>query len=317
MLCTVGDLVEDVVVWMPRAPRRGTDTPSRVDRARGGSAANVAVFAAAIGLPSRFVGQVGDDALGAQLVTELRRHHVDVVTRHEGRTGSIVVLVTPDGERTMLSDRGAATALAAVHPSVLEGVTALHVPAYSLTVDPLAAATLALLGEATSRGIAITVDASSVAVLEEFGTEEFVGLLEHIRPLVLFCNRDEATALGVGSQAPAPGVTHTVIKAGAGPTTVVRSDGVTQRVPVRPVAHIVDTTGAGDAFAAGYLRALLAEHGPTVCAEAGHVVAARVLARPGASLAPVAGVRTEPPTRPSTRPSTEPLASVPTLEGSA
>jgi sugar/nucleoside kinase (ribokinase family) len=285
MLCTVGDLVEDVVVWLSGAPRRGTDTRCRVDRARGGSAANVAVFAAALGLPARFVGQVGNDALGAQLVAELRRHDVDTVVRYEGRTGSIVVLVTPDGERTMLSDRGAATALANVAKSTLDGVTALHVPAYSLTIDPLAAATLALLGEATARGIAITVDASSVAVLEEFGVPEFLGLLEHIRPMVLFCNRDESAQLGLGDRSPAAGADYTVVKAGARPTLVVRADGVTQSVPVRPVEGIVDTTGAGDAFAAGYLRALLADQGPTVCAEAGHLVAARVLTQPGATLA--------------------------------
>ena len=64
MLCAVGDLVEDVVVWLSAAPRRATDTPVRIFRRRGGSAANVAAFAAGIAGAARFIGRVGDDALG-------------------------------------------------------------------------------------------------------------------------------------------------------------------------------------------------------------------------------------------------------------
>src|SRR5205814_351175 len=109
VLCTLGDLVEDVVVWLHEPINYGTDTPARIVRRRGGSAANVAAFAAAVGSSSRFVGQVGTDGTGERLLAGLHAGGVDTVVARGGRTGSIVVVVDPSGERTMLTDRGAAT----------------------------------------------------------------------------------------------------------------------------------------------------------------------------------------------------------------
>src|SRR5688572_17833675 len=109
MLCAVGDLVEDVVVLLDGPPARGTDTTARISRHRGGSAANVAVAAAAASREkrARFVGHVGADDLGDRLLAELAAAGVDLAVTRGGHTGSIVVLVDPDGERTMLTDRGA------------------------------------------------------------------------------------------------------------------------------------------------------------------------------------------------------------------
>src|SRR5262245_42189764 len=89
VLCAVGDLVEDIVVWLPGPPRRGTDTPARIFRRRGGSAANVTAFAAATGTRSRFIGRVGGDASGRLLTTALASDGVDVRVDHVGRTGTI------------------------------------------------------------------------------------------------------------------------------------------------------------------------------------------------------------------------------------
>ena len=93
MLCTIGDLVEDVVVWLNTELNIGSDTESVIRRTRGGSAANVSMFAALTGSPSRFIGQVGHDRLGSQLCEVLRDSGVDVQVISDGRTGSIVVLV--------------------------------------------------------------------------------------------------------------------------------------------------------------------------------------------------------------------------------
>ncbi|MDE3131176.1 MAG: hypothetical protein KGL16_08465, partial [Acidobacteriota bacterium] len=101
MLGVVGDLVEDIVVWSPGAVRPATDNPSRITRTRGGSAANVAALAASIGTPARFIGRVGDDATGCQLVEQLSQCGVDVRAQRNGRTGAVVVLVDAAGERTM------------------------------------------------------------------------------------------------------------------------------------------------------------------------------------------------------------------------
>lgn len=284
MLCTIGDLVEDVVVWLKADPVRGSEATARIFRRRGGSAANVAALAAAAGGASRFVGHVGDDALGERLVADMQAGGVDTIVTRGGRTGSIVVLVDPSGERTMLTDRGASTDLAVVPTNALDGVSVLHVPAYSLAVDPLATTALELIGDAVERGIPVTVDASSVTVLRDYGVEEFLALLRQIEPKVFFCNRDESSALGLHLRSPAPGAGCTVVKSGARPTLIITPDGEAQSVPVPPVKEIIDTTGAGDAFAAGYLLAMIAGQDAATCARAAHLLAARVLREPGASL---------------------------------
>ena len=281
MLCAVGDLVEDVVVWLSSAPSPATDTPVRIFHRRGGSAANVAAFAAGLGGASRFIGRVGDDALGDRLVAELAGAGVDARVQRSGRTGTIVVLVDAGGERTMLPDRGASVALRAVPQSWLAGVTVLHVPAYSLTAEPIASACRTLAAAARAQGVPLSVDASSVAVLEAFGVERFRALVERLAPAVVLANAAEAAALGLTVAPLAP---VTVVKDGARPVVIVSGGDVPcQAVPVPPVDVVADTTGAGDAFAAGFLTAWSAGVPVVEAVRVGTAVAATVLGRPGAA----------------------------------
>ena len=284
MLCTIGDLVEDVVVWLAHEPRHASDTPAHISRTRGGSAANVALFSAAVFGSSRFIGQVGDDRLGAQLCDLLSAGGVEVCVSREGRTGSIVVLVYSDGERTMLSDRGACTQLTSVPRNCFDGITALHVPAYSLTVDPLATVAKTAIGEALARGIFVSVDASSSSVLSDFGIDAFCDLIAQLTPDVFMCNGDEAELLGLSPSKPIEGARLTVIKHGAQPTVATTRELATTHVSVPPVTSIFDTTGAGDAFAAGFIGSYVVtgELENALCA--GHALAARVLRSPGATL---------------------------------
>ena len=202
MLCCIGDLVEDVVVWPSTELVHGTDTAARIFRRRGGSAANVAVIAAREGHPSRFVGQVGEDSLGSMLAAEMEQAGVELALGRGGTTGSIVVIVDQTGERTMLPDRSAATELASLPTGALDGVTWLHVPAYSLIVEPLRSSTRHAIAVAHERSIPVSIDASSTGPLTDFGVGRFLKEMESIHPDVFFCNKDEAALLGVKPDAP-------------------------------------------------------------------------------------------------------------------
>ncbi|MGA9596941.1 MAG: PfkB family carbohydrate kinase [Acidimicrobiia bacterium] len=282
MLCTIGDLVQDIVVWPAADPVHGTDTPARIFHRRGGSAATVAVQAAAVGTPARFVGQVGDDPLGEMLTGQLELAGVQVLVRRKGRTGSVLVLVDPTGERTMLPDRAAATELSELPAGALDGVTWLHVPSYSLVVEPLGATCLGAITLARDAGITVSVDASSTGPLRSYGVDRFLKLIAALQPDVFFCNEDEADALGVAAEAAMPGASTTVIKAGSNPVTLVDSAGETTMVAVPPVATVNDTTGAGDAFAAGYIVSAMAGSDPVSATNTGIRLAASVLTSPGA-----------------------------------
>jgi sugar/nucleoside kinase (ribokinase family) len=271
----VGDLVEDVVVWPSGPVRHGSDTPSRVVRARGGSAANVAAAAAPY-VPSRFFGCVGADPLGDRLLASLTAAGVEVRAQRRGRTGTVVVIVDSDGERTFLTDRAAAADLGRLPPAELDGVGLLHVPAYGLDGGRTGVTVRALLADAAARGLPVSLDASSWAVLRAI--DDVVDVVRRVRPLVLFANADEARELPL----PLPGTT-VVVKDGARPTTVLLAGGGTLEVPVPAVDGVRDSTGAGDAFAAGWLSATMEGRDGTACVQRAHELARSVLATPGAS----------------------------------
>ena len=289
MLCVIGDLVEDIVVWLPESLNYGADTPSRIVRTRGGSASNVAVFAATVARKetnqapsSRLIAQVGDDRLGDQLIGALRDAGVDPCVVRGGRTGSIVVIVSPDGERTMLTDRAASTQLQQAPEKWFESVSLLHVPAYSLFSEPLATATRSCIATAHEKNIPVSIDASSASLIKEFGVNKFRELIHQLRPKIFFCNTDEAEILNLTTQP--LDLDIVVIKAGARPTTLIENN-VVKTIEVEPVGEIIDTTGAGDAFAAGFLTKFGENNLDTyICVLAGHQLAARVLRSPGATM---------------------------------
>ena len=284
MLCTIGDLIEDVVVWLNSELNIGSDTDSIIVRTRGGSAANVAMFGALNGTPSRFIGQVGNDNLGEQLCASLRETGVDVCTVAEGRTGSIVVVVQPNGERTFLTDRGVASELSVFDVSYLAGVSIVHVPTYSLALGPLATTAVQYIRAARTAGALISVDASSTSVLRDYGIVRYAELIASIGPDVFLCNNDEAVLLNIDSAHPMPGAKLTVIKRGALPVTAITAAGVVTKVATPTVANIVDTTGAGDAFAAGFLPTYVSSRNIEDAITNGNLIAARVLRSPGATL---------------------------------
>jgi sugar/nucleoside kinase (ribokinase family) len=242
------------------------------------------MFAALTGTPSRFIGQVGNDRLGSQLCEVLRDSDVDVQVIADGRTGSIVVLVQPNGQRSFLTDRGVASHLAHFDATLMNDVSILHVPTYSLTDEPLASTCVQYINTARATGSIVSIDASSSSVLTQYGTDRYRALIQLLQPDVFMCNEDEAKVLGLGAQQPMVGAALTIIKQGPLPVIAVQHDGTTTEVAVTPVANIVDTTGAGDAFAAGFLPHYAQTKNVGNAITQGNSLASRVLQSPGATL---------------------------------
>jgi sugar/nucleoside kinase (ribokinase family) len=281
VLAVAGDLLEDVIVWGNGVLKHATDNPARIFRTRGGSAANVAAIAAAL-MPVRFIGKVGPDAAGDSLGSSLTELGVDVRLQRGGSTGTVVILVDPSGERTMFPDRAAAAEMDAIDPSWLDGVTWLHLPLYGFETAQTRSALLALTAAAHSRAISISVDVSSVSLLDHFGTAEATRLIAEINPAVIFANADEAAHLDMAAWPQVAG--RTVIMKRGAHAVLVHSDTEKFEVPVTPVTDVKDSTGAGDSFAAGYLSQAIHNAPIRTCVETGAAIAAQVLQNPGASI---------------------------------
>lgn len=285
----VGDVMADVVAAMAGPLARGSDTPARVTMRGGGSAANVAVWLAGEGVPTSFVGRVGDDALGRESVRALAEAGVAawVGTDTEAPTGACVVLVEPGGERSMLPDAGANATLAAEHlpRQPFRPGAHLHLSGYPLLNDGSRDAGLAALALARAAGMTVSVDPASVALLEKAGAARF---LEWTRGVdVLLPNRDEAEAL-TGAADPreaaqrlADGYREVVVKLGADGALWQQGFISASAAAERGIA-VVDTTGAGDAFAAGFLASWLLHPEPETALTAGNRLAARAVGRVGA-----------------------------------
>jgi sugar/nucleoside kinase (ribokinase family) len=244
VLCTLGDLLLDVIVRLDGPIAEDTDTYGRTRVGAGGQAANVAAWTAALGRPARFVGKRARDPAGLFLADEIRRRGVDVAgPQVEEGTGTVVSIATPDGKRTMLTDRGVAIAFEAgeLDRAWLDGCERLHVPGYSLVTSPIRETALA----AARLAPRVSVDLSSTAAIEAAGLDRFKSALTELDADIVFANEDEDTLMGDVD------VETFVLKRGAR-GCLVRGRNGEQEYPAAPT-EVVDTTGAGDAFAAGFL----------------------------------------------------------------
>lgn len=298
MLATVGDLIEDITVSagdlgaMGRpvdgrlALNVGADTETVIRRRRGGSAANVAVAAARQGAPARFIGCVGDDPVGDVLLGEVTDAGVEATVQRRGRTATIIVVVHPDGERSMLTDRGSSITLSGPRRAWLSGVKVLHLPLYSLAAMPLADTVVTLVGWAHEQAIGVSVDLSATSLLEALGPGLVGDLLVELRPAFVFANEAEAEVLGASVDLSKVASVAFIEKCGSRPARVVSAWGPACEVPAYSIGIVTDSTGAGDAFAAGFLVARMAKEDLVTAARLGHRSAADHLRAQGAVTRP-------------------------------
>jgi ribokinase len=274
----VGDLMVDVLARLPGPLAVGSDTPAPVSFGHGGSAANTASWLGFLDAPVVFAGRVGNDPFGDDAVSALRAAGVRtrVAVDRQLPTGVCLVLVGPDGERTMIPSAGANGALAAADLAGLVGAgDQLHLSGYSLLHEGSRAAARSLLGQARAVGAGISVDAASAAPIRSAGAAAFLGWLP--AGTLLIANADELAALttsGDPAELPARGLT-VVIKDGPDGARIADERGV-RRIATTPVP-VLDSTGAGDAFAAGLLAAIRAGADLATAVREGNRIAALAL----------------------------------------
>ena len=258
-------------------------------RAPGGSAGNTAFALARLGMGAAFLGKIGNDADG--------RYYRDIFERLGGcgkrfktcddaPTARCLSLVTPDGERTMRTDLGAAAAFLPqeVAPEDFAGCAHVHVEGYLLFNPDLL---LAVLHGAKAAGCTVSLDLASFEVVRASATSLPHLLRDHVD--MVFANEDEAEAF-CGAPDPEKGLDAlaelcptAVVKLGKDGALLERS-GERVRVAAMPVESVVDTTGAGDYWAAGFLYGALQNLPLATCGQLGSLLGSEAVQQMGAFL---------------------------------
>ena len=282
----VGDVIDDVLVVLDQAIREDTDTPASIRQLPGGSAANTAAWLAALGQHVAFVGAVGSEDV-VRVAASMPGVEARLYAMPEP-TGTIIVLVDPGDHgqhRSMLTSRGANAALD-LDAIDLDGFDVLHVTGHPLlqSTDGGAAFTR-LIARAKAAGLVVSLDPGSAGFLADFGVERFLAAVEGVD--VLLPSLDEATLLTgetlqdvIVLTLPFETVVLKLGRHGAYVRAGYGDEMVLQEVPAGR-STIVDPTGAGDAFAAGFLAAWIVDRDAVAAARAASAVAARAVASPG------------------------------------
>jgi sugar/nucleoside kinase (ribokinase family) len=269
-ILVIGDVMLDVVAAPCGPLETGTDTPAEISLAPGGSGANTAAWLAHFGAAVTFVGRAGANDAGWHAAA-LREHGVEpLVARDEARrTGVLVSIISADGERSFLTDRGANDGLSRsdLPDSLLDRIGLVHVSAYAFTHPEPRAAVLAFLASAAARAIPITIDPGSVSLVRELGARRFLDWTRGAR--ICFPNEPEAAFLSQTTD-PADQLTIlarryelVVIKRGAGGASAASAGH--SWTQTAPRVEVVDSTGAGDAFVAAFLCAYVRGAAVDVC----------------------------------------------------
>jgi sugar/nucleoside kinase (ribokinase family) len=261
--------------------------------ASGGSAANTAAGIAALGGRAAFLGRVADDGLGRAFTHDIRSIGVAFEPRPapagggESVTGHCLVMVTPDAERTMATHLGVASDFGAVdlHDGHLGSAQVAYLEGYLWEQESAKSAMREAITLAHASDAAVALSLSDPFCVEHH-RDEFLELLKGDLDMV-FANEEEIVLLfgaddfdGAVRAVEETGVLAVLTRGAAGSVVVAASGPV--QVAAAPAGHVVDTTGAGDLFAAGFLYGITNGLDPPECARLGGVCAAEVISHVGA-----------------------------------
>lgn len=289
VLC-IGDLMLDVIAIIPSVPSElmiGNDNVSRISTHGGGAAGNVASWLAKAGASVQIVGRVGHDSAGAALVSELDDLGVEHTNLHiEGvNTGVVVVLVDPSGERTMLAETGANSGLMIEDLPSLDGFDAVYLSGYA-PLDPRSRpAVMEMVARINAAKIPIFYDPATVGGMITVPIEEIRSWIDKFYAIVL--NEEEAIFLSGHSNVD-DALAHflefcevVVIKRGSHGAIGKMRGGEKISIEAEPTT-VIDTTGAGDSFAGGFIASFAHHHDLAEAMRRGSHVAARCVAIVGA-----------------------------------
>ena len=285
VLC-IGDVMLDVIARINVSPQKinfGSDTASRISTSSGGAAGNVAAWLTRTDARSAIVCHVGDDPAGAAIVTEfdaLGVSHGDLVIPGE-TSGVVVVLVDSSGERTMFPDKGANSRLTVTDLPDLGAFQAVYISGYAL-LNPLARdGVLAMIAKIKADGLPIYFDPASVGAMKDVADKELHNWFSMMDVLLL--NEEESIYL-TGSVDIERALNYlldfsqvVVIKRGSA-GAIAKARGFDSISLPAVAATVVDTTGAGDSFAAGFIASYSKNHDLTAALQSGAELAADCVA---------------------------------------
>jgi sugar/nucleoside kinase (ribokinase family) len=277
----------DVVVQPTAAVAPTSDTPANVRVSRGGAAANVAVALASFGHDVVYVGVIGDDVFGTMFADDLRHNGVSAQLEvARGSTGIVVALVAPDGQRSMMTDRGVngLLTLDAVRLALDQPFDHLHVSGYTLLDERTRAMGTSALALARERGLTTSVDVCSVGPLAQVTAATFLAAAESAS--MLFANEEEAVLLadtaGVDEAASLLARDFDEVFVTRGRQGALAVIGDQRWHEDSQSLEVLDTTGAGDAASGAYLAARLDGDEPSAALVRAMVLAATVVRGLGA-----------------------------------
>ena len=285
ILC-IGDLALDVISQLKEPINYGNDTASRISSHPGGQAANVATWITRTNSKAHLVARTGNDPVGFALISDLDKYGVEHLNlMHSGRpTGVVVILVDANGERTMFPDNGANADLEASDLPPLDDIDGVYLSGYALLDFRSRDAVLAMIKKIKAAGKPIFLDPTTTCAMKIVSREEVLSWVSMMDGILL--NSEEALYLGDSKDVETAETNlsqHTplvVIKLGSKGAMAI--NGSVKAKVSAVTTNVVDTTGAGDSFAAGFIPKWLETSDLTQALSAGAALAAKCVSSVGA-----------------------------------